>query len=87
MREINALRPTLPAELRSSKFARSTPGLVNIVQFALVSEDAPYRELEDHARDLKDVLKAVDGIRTSESLGVSGNASCASRSICRAWPS
>src|SRR5690606_22617340 len=24
------------------------------------------RELEDHARDLKDILKAVDGVRTSE---------------------
>lgn len=66
VREINALRPTLPSELARLEIKKSNPGLVNIVQFALVSEDAPYRELEDHARDLKDILKAVDGVRTSE---------------------
>lgn len=66
LREVNALRPTLPAELREIIIRRFSPGLVNIVQYALVSDDAPYRELEDHARDLKDVLKAVPGIRTSE---------------------
>jgi multidrug efflux pump subunit AcrB len=66
VREINALRPSLPAELTRLEIRKSNPGLVNIVQFALVSPDAPYRELEDHARELKDIIKAVDGIRTSE---------------------
>jgi multidrug efflux pump subunit AcrB len=66
VREINALRPSLPAEIARLEIKKSNPGLVNIVQFALVSEDAPYRELEDQARDLKDMLKAVDGVRTSE---------------------
>ena len=66
VREINALRPTLPAEIARLEIRKSNPGLVNIVQFALVSADAPYRELEDRARDLKDILKAVDGVRTSE---------------------
>ena len=42
---------------------------MNIVELALVSEDAPYRELEDRARELKDTLKTVDGVRTSESWG------------------
>ena len=42
---------------------------MNIVELALVSEDAPYRELEDYARELKDTLKTVDGMRTSESWG------------------
>jgi multidrug efflux pump subunit AcrB len=65
-REINALRPSLPAELRELIIRKFSPGLVNIVQFALVSDDAPYRELEDHARDLKDALKGVDGVLTSE---------------------
>ena len=67
LREVNALRPTLPAELRQISIRKFSPGLVNIVQYALVSAEAPYRELEDHARALKDVLKAVPGIRTSES--------------------
>ena len=37
------------------------------MQIALVSEDAPYRELEDYARELKDTLKTVEGVRTAES--------------------
>jgi multidrug efflux pump subunit AcrB len=68
-REVNALRPTLPADIAELEIRKWSPGLVNIVELALVSEDAPYRELEDYARELKDTLKAVDGIRTSESWG------------------
>ena len=66
VREINALRPTLPPEITRLEIKKINPGLVNVVQFALVSEDAPYRELEDYARDLKDALKTLDGVRTSE---------------------
>lgn len=66
-REINALRATLPTELRELTIRKISPALVNIVQYALVSADAPYRELEDLARDLKDTLKAVPGVRTAES--------------------
>src|SRR3954465_14634746 len=68
-REVNALRPTLPADIAELEIRKWSPGLVNIVELGLVSEDAPYRELEDYARELKDTLKAVDGIRTSESWG------------------
>ncbi len=65
-RELNALRPDFPegTQIIVRKFS---PGLVNTVQIALVSDDAPYRELEDYARELKDKLKTVDGVRTSES--------------------
>ncbi|HEY1873873.1 MAG TPA: efflux RND transporter permease subunit, partial [Steroidobacteraceae bacterium] len=66
-REVNALRPQLPAEVQKIEIRRVSPGLVNIVQVALVSNDAPYRELEDYARELKDLLKTVDGVRTAES--------------------
>jgi multidrug efflux pump subunit AcrB len=65
-RELNALRPEFPegTQVIVRKFS---PGLVNTIQIALLSEDAPFRELEDYARDLKDRLKTVDGVRTSES--------------------
>jgi multidrug efflux pump subunit AcrB len=66
-REVNALRPDLPADIARIQIRKLSPGLVNIVQLALVSDDAPYRELEDYARELKDTLKTVDGVRTSES--------------------
>ncbi|HEU4601838.1 MAG TPA: efflux RND transporter permease subunit [Steroidobacteraceae bacterium] len=65
-REVNALRPELPSDIAKLEIRKLSPGLVNIVELALVSEDATYRELEDYARDLKDTLKTVDGIRTSE---------------------
>lgn len=65
-REVNALRPSLPAEIARLEIRKVSPALVNIVQFALVSDTAPYRELEDLARDLKDALKTVDGVRTAE---------------------
>jgi multidrug efflux pump subunit AcrB len=64
-REINALRPDFPPETQII-IRRLSPGLVNTIQVALVSDDAPYRELEDYARELKDTLKTVDGVRTSE---------------------
>ncbi|MCP5476104.1 MAG: efflux RND transporter permease subunit [Rhodanobacteraceae bacterium] len=67
VREINALRPDLPAEIVKLEIRKVNPGLVNIVQMALVSEDAPYAELEDLARTLKDSLKTLPGIRTAES--------------------
>lgn len=66
-REVNALRPTLPAEIVDLEIRKISPALVNIVQIALVSEDAPYPELEDRARTLKDLLKTVPGVRTAES--------------------
>src|SRR6185503_6457141 len=65
-RELNALRPQFPPEVQFI-VRRFSPGLVNTVQVALLSEDAPYRELEDYARELKDRLKTVDGVRNSES--------------------
>ncbi len=65
-RELNALRPEFPPETHFI-VRKFSPGLVNTVQIALVSEEAPYRELEDYARELKDKLKTVDGVRTSES--------------------
>jgi multidrug efflux pump subunit AcrB len=66
-REVNALRPDLPAGISQLEVRKASPGLVNIVEVALVSQDAPYREIEDYARSLKDALKGVEGVRTSES--------------------
>jgi len=65
VREVNALRPDLPPETRV-EVRKINPGLVNIVQLALVSADATYRELEDYARELKDSLKGASGVRTAE---------------------
>lgn len=70
LRELDALRPTLPVGVRSIEVRKVNPGLVNIVQFALVSGEAPYRELEDQARRLRDMLKRVAGVRTAETWAI-----------------
>lgn len=69
-REINALRPALPADLADLEIRKLSPGLVNTVQLALVSDDASWRELEDYARELKDMLKTVPGVRTAETWAI-----------------
>jgi multidrug efflux pump subunit AcrB len=66
IRELNALRPSLPPEITKLEVRKLNPGYVNILQFALVSEDAPYHELEDYARQFKDQLKTIKGVRTAE---------------------
>lgn len=67
VREINALRPELPSELVKLEINKINPGLVNIVQYAFVSEDAPYPELEEYARKLRDLFRGVSGVRTAQS--------------------
>ncbi len=64
VRQMTALRPKLPAGLKSLEVFRVNPGLVNIVQFALVSETASYGQLADAAEDLQDRLEKVSGVRT-----------------------
>jgi multidrug efflux pump subunit AcrB len=66
VREINALRAQLPAGLALLEVRKINSGLVNIVQLALVSETASYRELESLAHDLKDDIETVPGVRKSE---------------------
>jgi multidrug efflux pump subunit AcrB len=66
-REVNSVRADLPPEIRRVELRRADPTRVNILQLALVSEDAPYAELEDAARVLRDKLKTVSGVQTAES--------------------
>jgi multidrug efflux pump subunit AcrB len=67
VREMNGLRPELPSEMTKLEVRKINPGLVNIVQLALVSTDAPYSELQTYARELKDAIKGAAGVRTAES--------------------
>lgn len=66
VREINALRPTLPSGIRHLDINKFRTSLTNIVQIALVSETAPNRVLEDIADDLTDELYRVPGVRDAE---------------------
>jgi multidrug efflux pump subunit AcrB len=70
LREMNSLRPELPAELASFTVEEITTLDVAIAQVALVSETAPYRELDRLAERLEDRLTALPGVRRAERWGV-----------------
>ncbi|MEP6731501.1 MAG: efflux RND transporter permease subunit, partial [bacterium] len=68
-REVNALRPELPANLRSVAVEKYSSAEVNILQVALMSDAAPYAELERLAKRLKDKLAALPGVRGADVWG------------------
>ena len=69
LREVNALRNSLPADLALLEVQRINPSDVNIAQFALVSETAPYHELDKQARQLREALANLPGVKRSETWG------------------
>jgi multidrug efflux pump subunit AcrB len=69
VREMGALRGTLPADVAAVEVRRFKPSLVNIVQLALVSERADYRTLQGLAEDLRDLVETVPGVRKAETWG------------------
>ena len=69
VREVNALRGALPDSIASITFKKANPGLVNIVQAALVSDRADPRTLKRLADDLERSVKSVPGVRRVETWG------------------
>ncbi|MEP7345142.1 MAG: efflux RND transporter permease subunit, partial [Gemmatimonadaceae bacterium] len=66
LREMNALRPSLPAGLVRLEIIHASGTNVNILQTALVSETAPYAQLDSIAHRIEDRLERVPGIKKSE---------------------
>ena len=66
VREVNVVRPTLPDDVFSVEIRQFTPGTVNIVQFALVSETADWRELAKLAENLEELIETAPGVRRAE---------------------
>jgi multidrug efflux pump subunit AcrB len=69
VREVNALRATLPEAIVRLQFRKVSPGLTNIMQAAIVSDTMSWRELERQGRRLRDEIDRVPGIRDSEYWG------------------
>ena len=65
-REIASLRPKLPAGVTRLEVKKINPGLVNIVQIALVSDTASYGRLADLAEALEDRLETVAAVREAK---------------------
>jgi multidrug efflux pump subunit AcrB len=68
-REVNALRPTLPVDLRSVTVEKYSSAEVNVLQVALVSDVAPYAQMEVLAKRLKDRIATLPGVRGAEVWG------------------
>ncbi len=66
VREINVVRPELPADLFSLDVNKISPTDVSIVQVALVSESASYTVLEQVADKLKKKFENIGGVKESE---------------------
>src|SRR5512136_1210773 len=66
VREVNRIRPDLPADVAGIEVRRTGSGRVNIMQAALVSPDASYHELDDLGRALRDDIETVPGVRRAE---------------------
>jgi multidrug efflux pump subunit AcrB len=63
VREVNAIRQNLPSALTRLEFQKSRTTEAAVLQFALVSETASYRRLEKVAKDLRERLIRVPGVR------------------------
>jgi multidrug efflux pump subunit AcrB len=62
LRELSALRPTLPSQLARLDLREFNAAEVNIVQYGLASPTAPYAELDRLSRSLKRRLEGVPGV-------------------------
>ncbi|MBP6879122.1 MAG: efflux RND transporter permease subunit [Phenylobacterium sp.] len=69
VREVNALRPNLPAGLAQLEVRRARTTEVAIVQVALVSEHLPMRRLEKLADTLRERLDRTPGVREARYWG------------------
>jgi multidrug efflux pump subunit AcrB len=66
IREFNRIRSSLPPDITQVDIRKDSPGLVSIVQMALLSDTASWRELKEKAENLKDIFESVPGVRTAE---------------------
>jgi multidrug efflux pump subunit AcrB len=63
IREVNNLRNELPADLYKLEVQKMDPSQVNILQIALSSEGASYKELRDWADQLKKRLEKIPELK------------------------
>lgn len=70
VRELNVVRPTLPAGVIDVRTDRAMTANAAVVQLALVSETAPMRQMEAVARDLRDMIERAPGVQQAEIWGV-----------------
>ncbi len=63
VREIDAIRADLPADIMDIDILKFSPSDVNISQIALTSETAPYKDLEAWSKKLKERLEKIKSLK------------------------
>lgn len=70
VREVNAIRGQLPKDIYSLDIQKLKPSDVNIIQVALISENASRARLKKYSEDLKDRLEKVSSLKNVEIHGL-----------------
>ena len=70
VRELNVVRSRLPDGVTLVRADRRNPAQANVVQLALVSETASFRQMEGYARGLRDAIERAPGVQRAEIWGV-----------------
>lgn len=69
IREVNAARPELPADIYRIQIQRFSSSDVAILQGAIVSENATYADLRREAERLEESLEKISGIKGADTWG------------------
>jgi multidrug efflux pump subunit AcrB len=69
VREISAIRKDLPSDILDIRIQKFSPTDVNIYQWALISENLPYKQLQKHAEELENRLSKVLALKNIDSWG------------------
>ncbi len=67
-RQVNSVRSSMPQDLYSLEAVKVSAGNTNIIQSALVSENAAYADLEKHAEEIADRIAAIPSINKAEAI-------------------
>lgn len=72
VREVNNKRAELPAEIAGIDIQKQQPSDVNVLQAALVSENAPRSKMQYYAEKLQDELEKVSALKQVSIFGLPG---------------
>lgn len=72
VREVNSKRTELPADIYSIEVQKEQPSDVNILQVALVSENAARKKMQYYAEKLQDELEKVAALKKVSIFGLPG---------------
>ena len=70
IREVNGMRAELPAEILSIEVKKITPSDVNVIQTALISENASRKSLKKAAEDLQEQLEKLPELKSVKIHGL-----------------